>query len=287
MRSDFSPSRDDSHAGGGVRFLLDRLHSLLNFQLYFSSLDPYSDYVVVNISLKNSFLFLNRLCFFYLLFIGGCRTDFFSPTVLPTSRNLFILGRLKRFCRPSWRREKKYLIGSFYLISFPLITLTSLIFFIVPRVVALLPTSPTPPFLHVKGVALPNFDFFSSHDLVIWTDDSAPFPFGKTGSGVLVNCLLCCAAPPLPFWLTQFVQAILLRVAPFGKLFDGLGSTKKSAISRLFSTSPTLALSSSHYPHFVLFFHFKDFGTSGRNCLLSFPLLSGYNRFLTIHFFRE
>ena len=29
------------------------------------------------------------------------------------------------------------------------------------------------------------------HDLVLWTDSSVPFPFGKGGSGVLANCSLC------------------------------------------------------------------------------------------------
>ena len=29
------------------------------------------------------------------------------------------------------------------------------------------------------------------HDLVLWTDGSVPFPFGKGDSGVLANCFLC------------------------------------------------------------------------------------------------
>ena len=31
---------------------------------------------------------------------------------------------------------------------------------------------------------------FFPHDLVLWTDGSVPFPFGKGGSGVLANCSL-------------------------------------------------------------------------------------------------
>ena len=31
----------------------------------------------------------------------------------------------------------------------------------------------------------------SPHDLVLWTDGSIPFPFGKCGSGVLAICFLC------------------------------------------------------------------------------------------------
>ena len=37
------------------------------------------------------------------------------------------------------------------------------------------------------------------HDLVLWTDGSVPFPFGKGGSGVLANCSLCGAEATLSF----------------------------------------------------------------------------------------
>ena len=30
-----------------------------------------------------------------------------------------------------------------------------------------------------------------AYDLVLWTDGSVPFPFGKDGSGILANCSLC------------------------------------------------------------------------------------------------
>ena len=42
-----------------------------------------------------------------------------------------------------------------------------------------------------QGAALAHLDFLPPHDLVIWTDGSVPFPFGKGGSGVLANCSLC------------------------------------------------------------------------------------------------
>ena len=42
-----------------------------------------------------------------------------------------------------------------------------------------------------QDAALAHLDFFPPHDLVLWTDDSVPFPFGKSGSGVLANCSLC------------------------------------------------------------------------------------------------
>ena len=37
------------------------------------------------------------------------------------------------------------------------------------------------------------------YDLVLWTDGSAPFPFGKGGSGVLANCSLCGTEATLSF----------------------------------------------------------------------------------------
>ena len=42
-----------------------------------------------------------------------------------------------------------------------------------------------------QGAALAHLDSLSSHDLVLWTDGSVPFPFGKGGSGILGNCSLC------------------------------------------------------------------------------------------------
>ena len=62
-----------------------------------------------------------------------------------------------------------------------------------------LPSRWSPPFpLHalfliplLQGAALAHFDSLPPHDLVLWTDGSVPFPFGKGGSGVLANCSLC------------------------------------------------------------------------------------------------
>ena len=42
-----------------------------------------------------------------------------------------------------------------------------------------------------QGAALAHLDSLPPHDLVLWTDGSVPFPFGKGGSGVLANCFLC------------------------------------------------------------------------------------------------
>ena len=47
-----------------------------------------------------------------------------------------------------------------------------------------------PPFSR-QGAALAHLEFLPSHNLVLWTDGSVPFYFGKGDSGVLANCSLC------------------------------------------------------------------------------------------------
>ena len=50
-----------------------------------------------------------------------------------------------------------------------------------------------------QGAALAHLDSLPPHDLVLWTDGSVPFPFGKDGSGVLANCSLCGTEATLSF----------------------------------------------------------------------------------------
>ena len=50
-----------------------------------------------------------------------------------------------------------------------------------------------------QGAALAHLNFLSRHDLVLWTDGSIPFPFGKGGSGVIANCSLCGTEATLSF----------------------------------------------------------------------------------------
>ena len=49
-----------------------------------------------------------------------------------------------------------------------------------------------------QGAALTHLDP-PPHDLVLWTDGSVSFPFGKGGSGVLANCSLCGTEATLSF----------------------------------------------------------------------------------------
>ena len=52
------------------------------------------------------------------------------------------------------------------------------------------PCSRSDPPLSHQGAALAHLDSLPPHDLVLWTDGSVPFPFGKSGSGILANCSL-------------------------------------------------------------------------------------------------
>ena len=101
MRSDRTHSRccnfppDTPHASGGVIIFVRQ--SLSFFELStssLSSLDPYSDYVGVNISINNSssLSFLNVYAHPIRSSTADGRTDSFSPSILHSSRKLFILG---------------------------------------------------------------------------------------------------------------------------------------------------------------------------------------------------
>ena len=101
LRSDRTHSRsgilspDTMHASGGViTFVRQGLSFSELSTSSLSSLDPYSDYVSVNISLKkfSSVSFLNVYAPPIRSSPTDGRTDSFSPSILPSSRNLFILG---------------------------------------------------------------------------------------------------------------------------------------------------------------------------------------------------
>ena len=118
------------------------------------------------------------------------------PTSFPIS-GLARLGVKPRLCGSSWRA---------FASTHPLMLPSTC-----PRV-ALLACPPFPPWnlpsftvestlsspcsrydppLTRQGAALAHLDSLPPHDLVLWTDGSVPFPFGKGGSDVLANCSLC------------------------------------------------------------------------------------------------
>ena len=68
------------------------------------------------------------------------------------------------------------------------------------------PRSRSDPPLSRQGAALVHLDSLPPHDLLLWTDGSVPFPFGKGGSSVLANCSLCGTKATLSFRQAQYVQ---------------------------------------------------------------------------------
>ena len=100
LRSDCTHSRfgilspDATHASGGVIIFVRQGLSFSELSTSsLSSLDPYSDYVGVNISLNNSSWpsFLNVYAPPIRSSPTDGRNDSFSPSILSSSRNLFIL----------------------------------------------------------------------------------------------------------------------------------------------------------------------------------------------------
>ena len=202
----------------------------------------------------------------------------------PTSFPILGLARLgvkPRLCRSSWRafasthplmlpstcsREALLACPPWNLPSFTVESILSS------------PCSRSDPPHSRQGAALAHLDSLPPHDLVLWTDSSVPFFFGKGGSGVLANCSLSLALRPLfPFRQAQYVQVFPLKPAPFCTLFAGLGNTIKSAIFLLYFFCLTLVLSSPPCPLLHLSCYLKLCGRSSRNCRFSPPALSGYN----------
>ena len=102
------------------------------------------------------------------------------------------------------------------------------------------------------------------------------FLLARAVPAFLPTALSVALRPLFPFRQAQYAQVFLLKPVPFCTLFASLGSTNKSAISLLFSCL-TLVLSSPPCPLLYLSSHPKLCGRSGRNCLLSLSVLSGYN----------
>ena len=116
--------------------------------------------------------------------------------------------------------------------------------------------------------------------LMIWcSGQTALFLFllAKVAPAFLPTALSVALRPLFPFQQAQYVQIFPLKPVPFCMLFAGLGNINKSANFPLFSYYLTLVLSSSPYPLLHLSCYLKICGRSGRNCLLSPPVLSDYN----------
>ena len=127
---------------------------------------------------------------------------------LPTSFPISGLSRLEvkpRLCRSSWRAfasTHSLMLPSTCsreaLVACPPCPPWTLLSFTMESTLST-PCSRSDPPHSRQGAALAHLDSFSPHDLVLWTDGSVPFPFGKGGSGVLANCSLCGTEATLSF----------------------------------------------------------------------------------------
>ena len=135
--------------GGVIIFIRQGLFFSKLYISCLSSLEPYPDYVGVNISLNNfsSLSFLNVYAPPIRSSSTNSKTDSFLPSIIPSSRNLFILGDFNCY-QPLWYSKdisdpmgRKYLIGSSPLAPFLSIAQTSRLFSIASMSVALLLTS--------------------------------------------------------------------------------------------------------------------------------------------------
>ena len=110
------------------------------------------------------------------------------------------------------------------------------------------------------------------------------FLLAKAALAYLPTALSAALRPLFPFQQAQYAKFFPLKPAPLSKLFAGLGSNNKSATFFLFSSYTTLVLSLPPCPLLHLSCYLN---LSGRNCLLSPPVLSGYNGSLDTCFFWE
>ena len=203
------------------------------------------------------------------------------PTSFPMS-GLTTLGVKPRLCRSSWRAfasihqfmfpstcSREALVACPY---FPPWNLSS---FTVESTVST-PCSRSDPPLSRQGAVLAHLD---SLPLMIWCfGQTALFLFllARAAPAFLPIALSVALRPLFPFRQAQYVQVFPLKPAPFCTLFAGLGSTNKSAIFLLFYYL-TLVLSSPPCPLLHLSSCLKLCGKSGRNCILSPPVLLDYN----------
>ena len=126
------------------------------------------------------------------------------PTSFPIS-GLARLGVKPRLCRSSWRAfasTHPLMVSSTCsrkaLVACPPCPPWNLPSFTVESTLPI-PCSCSDPPHSRQGAALAHLNSLPPHDLVLWTDDSVPFPFGKGGSGVLANCSLCGTEATLSF----------------------------------------------------------------------------------------
>ena len=210
------------------------------------------------------------------------------PTSFPIS-GLARLGVRPRLCRSSWRallsthplmlpstcsREAHLACSPFP--SWNLSSFTVKLSFSTP-------CSRSDPPLSCQGAALTHLDSLPPYDLVLWTDGSVPFPFGKSGSGVLANCSLCGTEATLSFSAGPVCSSFsaeacaILHALCWSWQHRSFHTLAAPVISLHFSSCLTLVLSLSLSPLLHLSSYLKLCGTSGRNCLFSPSVLLDNN----------
>ena len=125
----------------------------------------------------------------------SCERALRLPTSFPIS-GLARLGVKPRYCRSSWRAfastHPLMLPSTCFreaLLACPLFPSWNLPSFIVESTLNS-PRSRSEPPHSRQGAAFAHLDSLPPHDLVLWTDGSVPFLFGKSGSSFFANCSL-------------------------------------------------------------------------------------------------
>ena len=195
-----------------------------------------------------------------------------------------------RLCRSSWRAftsTHPLMVPSTSpkkaLLACPPLPSWNLLFFTVESTLSFPCSRSDPLFLAKVRLSL---ILTLSHLTTWYSGQTALFLFllAKAALAYLPTALSVALRPLFPFQQAQYVQVFPLKPAPLSKLFAGLGSINKSATFLLFSSYMTLVLSSS----LCSLLHLSCYlNLSGRNCLLSPPVLSGYNGSLDTCFFPE
>ena len=136
--------------------------------------------------------------------LSSCERALRLPTSFPIS-GLARLGVKPRLCRSSWRA-----FASTHPLIIPSTSSREALLACPPCPPWNLPSFTTestlsspcsrsdPPLSHY-GAALAHLDSLPLMNLVLWTDGSVPFLFGKSSSGVLANCSLCGIETTLSF----------------------------------------------------------------------------------------
>ena len=204
------------------------------------------------------------------------------PTSFPIS-GLARLGVKPRLCRSSWRAfastHPLMLPSTCFreaLVACPPCPPWHLPSFMVESTLSS-PCSRSDPPHSRQSAALAHLDSLPPHDLVLWTDVSVLFPFGKGGSSVLANCSLCGTEATLSFSAGPVCSSFSAEAcAILHALCWSRQHHKVCHFSSLLLLT-SLVLSSPPCPLFHLSCYLKPCGRSGRNCPFSPPVLSGYN----------